>query len=124
MNTSVRKIYLSLENNLPTANNHYSVYVVELSKDVLKEHKFMIKNPDYITGKPCLYIGMTGLKVEDRLSKHMNGIKHNVYVLKYGLHLVPELYEKYNPMSFEQALEMEFYLGNKLRELGCACWFA
>ena len=41
--------------------NHYHVYVIELSKDVLYEGKFRKANPDYVTGKPCVYVGMTGL---------------------------------------------------------------
>ena len=41
--------------------NHYHVYVIELSKDVLYEGRFKRCNPGYITGKPCVYVGMTGL---------------------------------------------------------------
>ena len=39
----------------------HHVYVVELSKDVLYEAKFIKSNPGYVTGKPCVYVGMTGL---------------------------------------------------------------
>ena len=39
----------------------HNVYVVELSKEVLHEKKFMNANPGYITGMPCVYVGMTGL---------------------------------------------------------------
>ena len=38
----------------------HSVYVIELDQDVLYEPKFKKANPDYITGKPCVYVGMTG----------------------------------------------------------------
>jgi hypothetical protein len=31
--------------------NHYHVYVIELSKDVLSEGRFKKSNPDYVTGK-------------------------------------------------------------------------
>jgi len=41
--------------------NHYHVYVIELSPDVLFELKFKKCNPGYITGKLCVYVGMTGL---------------------------------------------------------------
>ena len=37
------------------------MYVIELSKDVLYEARFKKANPDYVTGKPCVYVGMTGL---------------------------------------------------------------
>ena len=44
--------------------DHYHVYVVELSKDVLLESKFNKRNPGYITAKPCVYVGMTGLDLD------------------------------------------------------------
>ena len=39
--------------------NHH-VYVIELHNDVLDEPKFRKANPDYLPGKPCVYVGMTG----------------------------------------------------------------
>ena len=45
--------------------NSHNVYVVELHPDVLYEGKFRKSNPDYVPGKPCVYVGMTGL---DRIS--------------------------------------------------------
>lgn len=46
------------------------VSVIELDKDVLYESKFKKANPDYLAGKPCVYVGMTGrgqVKFESRL---------------------------------------------------------
>ena len=40
--------------------HHHHVYVVELSRQVLSEARFMKANPDYLGGKPCVYVGMTG----------------------------------------------------------------
>lgn len=99
-----------------------SIYVVELSKHVLNEHKFVLHNPNYIKGKSCLYVGMTGLTPEERFIKHKNGIKSNVYVQKYGTRLLPNLYEKYNPMTFEEALDKEASLAEELRAQGHAVW--
>jgi predicted GIY-YIG superfamily endonuclease len=104
---------LALESN----NDHYSVYVVELSKDVLHEPKFMKHNPQRITNK-CVYVGYTGLDPRTRFQKHKDGIKHNTYVQKYGIRLLPELYEKYNPMSNDDAKAKEVELANTLRSLG------
>jgi hypothetical protein len=42
--------------------NHH-VYVVELHSNVLDEPKFKKANPDYIHGKPCVYVGMTQTRV-------------------------------------------------------------
>ena len=104
--------------------NHYSVYVVELSKDVLNEPKFVKGNPGYIDGKPCVYIGMTGLDPDVRFDKHKAGIQHNKYVLRYGTQLLPDLYEAYNPMSYKAAIAMEIELGILLREAGFGIWQA
>ena len=40
---------------------HHHVYVIELSNDILHEPRFRKNNPDYVEGKPCVYVGMTGL---------------------------------------------------------------
>ena len=103
---------------------HYHVYVVELSKDILYEGRFKKSNPNYILGKPCVYVGMTGLDPDTRFDKHKAGIKANRYVKKYGLRLLPELYEVYNPMPYEGAREMEVELAIGLREAGYGVWQA
>jgi hypothetical protein len=62
---------------------HYSVYVIELSKDVLNEGRFVKGTPDYVPGRPCVYVGMTSLDPDVRFDKHKAGIQHNTYVLRY-----------------------------------------
>lgn len=104
--------------------NHYNVYVIELSKDVLLEGRFKKGNPDYIDGKPCVYVGMTGLDPDVRFDKHKAGIQSNRYAQLFGLHLLPDLYEAYNPMAYEAAKDMEVELGILLREAGFGVWQA
>src|ERR1017187_4419999 len=104
--------------------NHHHVYVVELSPDRLYEPSFKKTNPDYVQGKPCVYVGMTGLDPDVRFDKHKAGIQANKYVQKFGLRLLPELYEMYNPMPYEAAREMEVELGIGLREAGYGVWQA
>ena len=96
--------------------------MVELSKDVLKEPRFRRSNPTYELGKPCVYVGMTGLVPDGRFDKHKAGIKSNKYVRLYGLRLLTELYEVYNPMPYEAAREMEVELAIGLREEGYGVW--
>jgi hypothetical protein len=96
--------------------------VVLLSKDVLYEPKFKRCNPDYDPSKPCVYVGMTGQSPDIRFDKHKAGIKANRYVKQYGLRLMPELYECYNPMPYEAALDMEVELAIALREQGYGVW--
>jgi len=102
--------------------HHHSVYVVLLSRDVLYERKFVKCNPDYDPEKPCVYVGMTGQSPDVRFDKHKAGLKANRYVKKYGQRLVPELYECYNPMPYEAALDMEIELAIYLREKGYGVW--
>ena len=103
---------------------HHNVYVIELSEDVLYESKFKRCNPDYEYGKPCVYVGMTGLDPDVRFDKHKAGIQSNRYVREYGLRLMPELYEMYNPMPYEAAQEMEVELAIGLQEEGYGVWQA
>jgi len=105
-------------------SNHYHVYVIELSKDVLYESKFRKCNPDYIPGKPCVYVGMTGLDPDVRFDKHKAGIQSNRYARQYGLRLRPDLYAVYNPMPYDGARDMEVELGIALREAGYGVWQA
>ena len=101
---------------------HHSVYVVLLARDVLYERKFVKCNPDYDPEKPCVYVGMTGQSPDVRFDKHKAGLKANKYVKKYGQHLLPELYECYNPMPYEAALDMEIELAIHVREKGYGVW--
>jgi hypothetical protein len=101
---------------------HHHVYVVELSRAVLGEARFMRANSQYVGAKPCVYVGMTGLSPDQRLVKHKAGIKANKFVRLYGLRLLPTLYEPYNPMPYEGAREMEVELAIALREDGYGVW--
>ena len=102
--------------------DRYSVYVIELSKDVLNEPRFRKANAGYRLGFPCIYVGMTGLSPDVRFDKHKAGIQSNRFVRRYGLHLLPQLYEVYNPMPYDGARDMEVELAISLREKGYAVW--
>jgi len=102
--------------------HHHNVYVVELARTVTLEQKFRRANPGYQEGKPCVYVGMTGLAPDIRFDKHKAGIQSNRYVREYGLRLLPALYECYNPMPYRAAAEMEVELGIALREEGYGVW--
>jgi hypothetical protein len=105
-----------------TPRYHHSVYVVLLSRDVLYEPRFRKSNPAYDPDKPCVYVGMTGQSPDVRFDKHKAGLKANRYVRKYGQRLMPELYEFYNPMPYQAALDMEIELAIYLREKGYGVW--
>ena len=109
---------------MPRRRAHHHVYVIELSKDVLQEGKFRKNNPGYVEGKPCVYVGMTGLDPDVRFDKHKAGIQANAYVFKYGLRLLPDLYEAFNPMKYDDAVEKEIEVGIDLRSAGFGVWQA
>jgi predicted GIY-YIG superfamily endonuclease len=103
---------------------HYHVYVIELSKAVLEEPRFRKSNPNYREGQPCVYVGMTGLDPDVRFDKHKAGIQANRYVTQYGLRLLPDLYEGFNPMRYEEAQAREVEIGIDLRSAGFGVWQA
>jgi len=75
-------------------------------------------NPDRDADKPCVYVGMTGLTPEERFANHKAGVKGAYVVRRYGVRLMPELYEHLNPMPFEAAVVMEVDLAEDLRLAG------
>jgi len=103
---------------------HYHVYVVELAKEVLEEPRFRKANPQYVAGRPCVYVGMTGLDPDVRFDKHKAGIQSNRFVQRFGVRLLPELYEPYNPMPYDAARDMEVEVAIDLREGGYGVWQA
>ncbi len=105
-------------------SHHYSVYVVELADAAWQVASFRKANPDYVHAKPLVYVGMTGLDVDLRFDRHKAGIQANRFVREFGVRLLPELYEVYNPMPYAGACEMEVELGIGLREAGYGVWQA
>lgn len=67
---------------------------------------------------------MADLDPDVRFDKHKAGIQHNTFVLRHGLQLLPDLYEGYNPMSYQNAIDREIELGISLREAGFGVWQA
>jgi len=97
---------------------HHSVYVILLDSSVLRHPSILRLNPNRQLTKPCVYVGMTGLPVEQRFENHKKGQKSAWVVKKYGLRLMPELYGFLNPMPFEAAAQMERDLAEDLRADG------
>jgi hypothetical protein len=61
---------------------------------------------------------MTGLPVDHRFENHRNGYKSASVVRKYGVRLMPEVYQHLNPMPYEEAAQMEIELAEDLRVEG------
>jgi hypothetical protein len=97
---------------------HHNVYVVLPKPDVAKHSKVLHQNPKRDSSKHYVYVGMTGLTVDERFLNHKNGHKSSWVVKRYGDRLLPELYDHLNPMPYEAAVEMEKDLAEDLRNQG------
>jgi hypothetical protein len=97
---------------------HHHVYVVLLDPAVGKLRKVRAGNPKRDPKKLCLYVGMTGLTPEERFANHKAGIKGASVVKRYGIRLLPKLFEHLNPMPFEAAAQMEIDLADDFRRAG------
>lgn len=97
---------------------HHNVYVVLLDPAAGRLRKVQRENPLRLDDKPCVYVGMTGLSPEERFANHKAGIKGAYVVKRYGVRLMPELFEHLNPMPFDAAAAMERDLAEDLRKQG------
>lgn len=100
------------------SQHRHNVYVVLLDPKVAELPSVLRLNPCRDPAKPCLYVGMTGLDPLERFENHRRGYKSAWTVHRYGLRLLPEMYECYNPMPFHAAAEMERGLAEDLRAEG------
>jgi predicted GIY-YIG superfamily endonuclease len=82
----------------------------------------MVRGKGDDSSNPCVYVGSTGRSPEERFQQHMEGNRAAPLVRRYGIALMPRLYERYNPMSGPQAAEFESGLARRLRNKGYAVW--
>ena len=99
-------------------HHHHNVYVILLDPSAGRLRAVRAANPKRDPKKSCVYVGMTGLTPEERLAKHKAGIKAASVVKRFGLRLLPELFEHLNPMPYEAAAQMEVALAEDLRRAG------
>ena len=101
----------------------YYIYVIELDKKVGKIKKFRNKNPEYLYGNRCFYVGQSARAPLLRFKQHKEGYKSNSFAKKFGLKLIPNFYQKYNPIpTRKDAEELEKYLTSKLRYKRYGVW--
>jgi predicted GIY-YIG superfamily endonuclease len=112
-----RRTYMKLRAN-QQPGHHHNVYVVLLDQAAGRLRAVRAANPKRDPKKPCVYVGMTGLTPEQRFANHKAGNKAASMVKRYGIRLLPELYQHLNPMPFEAAVQMEMDLAEDLRRAG------
>ena len=108
----------------------YNVYVIELDEEFAHTKKALEANPARDPRKPCVYVGYTSKSPKARFRQHMSGQPgkrgsrvHSSVVYRYGIRLLPEIYEKLNPLrTKEDAMEAEVQLANLLRICGYTVW--
>ena len=105
-----------------TEISQHSVYVIELDKEVLRFDAFVRANPLYKDGMPCLFVGETRHTPKRRFHYHLVGYKSHEFVRRYARRLAPEYYAHLNPVSSDQAKQVENHLAKKLRAMGYAVW--
>ena len=112
-----RKSFRSLRQSADLYD-HHNVYVVLLSPEVRRFRKARLLNPKCKADTPCVYVGMSGLAPAERFANHKAGKKAAYVVKRFGIRLLPELFEHLNPMPFEAAARMEADLAEDLRAQG------
>lgn len=105
-----------------TSKQHHNIYVIELSPSVVRNKKFCQENRGFNPFLPCYYVGMTGLSPEKRFENHKKHYKSSRIAYKYGTHLVPDIYARFNPMSYAKAARMEKAMAEALRRRGHGVW--
>ena len=71
----------------------------------------------------CFYVGQTVHDPKTRFKQHKTGYKANRYVKKYGIKLVPKIFNKFNPIAKRKEAEyIEQWVTEKAREKGHRVW--
>jgi hypothetical protein len=95
----------------------YSVYVVLLDEYVGTLPQMRRRNPKHDPSKPCIYIGLTPLRVGRRFDFRGATPTTEWRVHQY-VRIMPGLYEHLNPMTHERALQKARKLAEDLRAKG------
>jgi len=109
-----------------STNETYYVYVIDLDKSVwVNEKKFRDNNPQYILGKPTVYVGQTAHTPKKRFEQHKKGGKlSNKYVKKYGKYIKQKNIPDKNPHSSRLKVEnQEEEVAKILKKRGWAVWW-
>ncbi len=99
------------------------VYAIELDPSVLQDTAFSAKNPQWKSGRPCFYIGMTSLSAEERCEQHLLGTKNVSRIAhEYGQRLRMDLVPNRKPTHRTWALKLEARLAKDFQARGYGAW--
>ena len=102
----------------------YTVYVIELSPDVLSLRRFAEANPGYIydPAHPPLYVGHSVRSPEKRFEQHRSGFKASRYTRSNAIRLRMDLAGSLIFPTRSEAELIEQRHAAILRERGYAVW--
>lgn len=100
----------------------YTIYVIRLKRTVLQDRRFISRNPDYIEGRPCVYVGVTYLLCDERFKQHKEGTHAARIARKFGKRCVDDLSRRTRPISRRHALSREATLAATLKKKGWGVW--
>jgi predicted GIY-YIG superfamily endonuclease len=87
----------------------------------LKAKPFRDRNPGG-AASGCLYIGLTGLRPEQRFDRHRAGTQSGKFVRLHGIRLRLDLVEGFSRLPFKIAAWMEPKLAAWFRAQGFGVW--
>ena len=102
----------------------YTVYVIELSADILSRRRFTEANPGYTydPAHPPVYVGHTVRTPEERFEQHRTGTKASRYTREKAVRLRMDLAGELVFPTRDQAERMEERHAAILRTKGFAVW--
>ena len=115
----------------------HRVYAFYMNEEVLDKKKFREANPNYQTGQPCVYVGMTGKTIEERYKEHTNPRHKNYkkgskWMKKHGvrgfskalaINLLSHPNISRETLTFGEALQNEKLYAEWLRSEGYGVWW-
>ena len=100
----------------------YHIYAIRLGDEVLDKGKFVKRNPDYRSGKPCYYIGSSTHEPAERFRKHKAGQRASTWVRKYGLYVAAKKCFAIETADTREPAKVEHAYAEKLRNKGFGIW--
>jgi hypothetical protein len=108
-----------------TREVRYGVYVIKLKRSVLrKSRRYRAANPDYVEGKPHVYVGSTAKTPQKRFEKHMaGGPGSSSLVRRFGRSLFEWAYQDLPTFPDRRSAErLEEETAEELRKRGWGVW--
>jgi hypothetical protein len=102
----------------PAPKKTHSVYVIELDPAIREEARARRDNPEADPEMPCVYVGQTSKSPEERLKQHLAGYRCSKWARDYGVRLLPQLYQRHNPLTELESFWREDSVARALRAKG------